>query len=224
MIGFHVSGQKIFSIRGVIVEDDSTTAIPFAYAINLRTGNGCMSDYNGAYNISGTDADTIVFSYVGFVKKKVLIKYIKNLNDSTKQNLKVVMVRSLINLNTFDAVAFKIKPHEREYMKRVINRPRATGIDAFNSPITALYDQYSKKGRENRKLAAIFEQIFIEEQVAHKFNPQILRQLTGDENIDFERFRKYCYSVTNDFIINHDGYELYEPIMQCYRRWKSEGK
>ncbi len=216
--------QKIFAIQGTIVEEDSSTVIPFAYAINLRTGNGCMSDYNGKYNISGTDADTIVFSYIGFVRKKVLISRIKNVNDSIKQNLKVVMVKAIITLAAFDATAFKIKPHEREYMERIIHRPRARNIEAFASPITALYEQYSRKGRENRKLAAIFEQIFIEEQVAHKFNPEILRQLTGDQNIDFEKFRKYCYSVSNDFIIAHEGYDLYEPIMQCYRRWKREGR
>ena len=218
------NAQQTFSIQGTITEDDSTSVIPFAYAINLRTGNGTMSDYNGHFNISGTNNDTIVFSYIGFLKKKVLIGLIKNVNDSIKQKQKIILVRSVMMLNTFDAIAFKIKPYEREYMNRVINRPHARNVEAFASPITALYEQFSRKGIENRKLAAIFEQIFIDEQVAHKFNPEILRQLTGDENIDFDKFKRYCYSVSNDYILRHYGYDLYEPIMQCYRRWKKEGK
>ncbi len=220
----NLSAQRNFQIQGTIFEDDSTTFIPFAYVINLRTGNGCMSDYNGRFTISGANEDTIVISYIGYLKKKMLIGLIANSNDSVKGPVKVILPKNMITLNTFTATAFKIKPYEREYMERIIHRPRALGVNALASPITALYEQYSRKGRESRKLAAIFEQIFIEEQIARKFNPEILRQLTGDDTIDFERFRKYCYTISNDFILTHDGYELYEPIMQCYRRWKKDGK
>ena len=72
--------------------------------------------------------------------------------------------------------------------------------------------------------AKIFEDVFIEEQVKKKFNPEILRQLTGDDKIDFDKFRKYCYGASNDYIMNHDGYDLYYKIMECYYRWKGEGR
>ena len=38
----------------------------------------------------------------------------------------------------------------------------------------------------------------------------------------FEKFRKYCYYLSNDYIINHDGYDLYYRVMDCYYRWKEE--
>ena len=82
--------------------------------------------------------------------------------------------------------------------------------------------QFSQKGIEQRKLARIFEDIFIKEEVAKKFNPDILRKLTGDDQVDFEKFRKYCYYLSNDFILSHDGYDLYYRVMDCYYRWKEE--
>ncbi len=109
-------------------------------------------------------------------------------------------------------------------MKRVISNSKLKTINAVESPISALYMEFSKKGKEQKKLAKIFEEIFIQEEVGKKFNGETLRKLTGDETIDFEKFRKYCYYLSNDFIINTEGYDLYYRVMDCYYRWKEEGK
>ncbi|MCD6069222.1 MAG: hypothetical protein K0S33_4048 [Bacteroidetes bacterium] len=224
LIAFSGQAQREFQVSGIILDEDSTSAIPFAYAINKQSGNGAVSDFNGQFTIKGFSGDTLSFSFLGYHKKEIVVKHIKSVNDSTKQFLKVILRREVYSLGTFNVNAFKIKPYEREYMERFINKPRITGINVVESPITAIYDQFSHKGRANRKLAALFEQMLIDEQVAQKFNPEILRRLTGDENIDFEKFKKYCYNVNDYFIINHEGYDLYAPIMDCYKRWKNEGR
>lgn len=206
------------------MDEDSTSVLPFAYAINKKTGNGVVTDFNGYFTIKGTNNDTITISLLGYNSKTIAVKNIKNINDSTKQFLKIILTRQVYNLSAINITTFKIKPYEREYMERVLNQPKLTGISVLESPFTALYDQFSHKGRANRKLQALFEQMFIDEMVASKFNPDILKKLTGDENIDFQKFKKYCYSVSDQFILNHDGYDLYKPIMDCYKRWKSEGR
>lgn len=66
--------------------------------------------------------------------------------------------------------------------------------------------------------------MLIDELVEQKFNAEILRKLTGDETIDYQKFKKYCYNINDNFIITNDGYDLYAPIMDCYRRWKKEGR
>lgn len=221
-ISLDLISQREFLINGVVLESDSQTVIPFVYVINTKTGNGSLSDFNGRFTVRGSNKDTLIFSYVGFLKKKVLLGLVPSINDSTKQFVKIIMRKTVYELGAVTIQSFQIKPYERDYMNRVINRPKATGIDAFSSPITALYDQFSRRGRENRKLAEIFERIFIEEQIAQKFNPEILRKLTGDENIDFEKFRRFCYTCPDEFILRNDGYELYDAIMQCYNRWLRE--
>jgi len=216
--------QRVFKITGTILDQDSSSAIPFAYVINTNTGNGEVSNYDGTFSIMGKDNDTIMFSYLGYYKRSIVIKNIRNVNDSVKKSINVVLTRTIYGLETFNVNAFKIKPYEREYMERVINRPKTKGVDAFQSPITALYDAFSHKGKANQKLAALYEQMLIDELVEKKFNVEILRKLTGDENIDFQKFKKYCYNINDNFIITNDGYDLYAPIMDCYRRWKKEGR
>ncbi len=142
-----------------------------------------------------------------------------------KQNAKIIMHQIMVNMQSVTVVANRIKPNEIDYMKRYITQHAVPkGLDAFNSPITALYDQFSRKGKEQRKLQQIFQDILIQEEVAKKFNPEILRQLTEDETIDFDSFRRYAWRIDNQFIMTHDGYDLYAPMMYYYRQYKKTGK
>ena len=205
-------------IKGIITESDSVSPMPFVYVINASNGHGQMSDGNGKFSIVASDRDSIIFSFVGYIRLKIpASKLYKGFKES-----KVVMIETAYKLNQVVVSDFKLKPYEKDYMKRVIQGSKTSVVNAMESPISALYMQFSQKGKEQRKLAAIFEEIFIQEAVAKKFNAETLRKLTGDDTIDFERFRKYCYYLSNDYIINHDGYDLYYRVMDCYYRWKDE--
>lgn len=180
-----------------------------------------MSDNSGNFYLRTNEKDTLVVSFVGYVRLKLPVS--KLVTDANGE-VKIVMKKIVYALGPVTVTSFKIKPYEREKMKKVIEEARVRPVDAISSPITALYNQFSKRGKEQRKLAAIFEQVFIEEQVNQKLNQEVLRKLTGDETIDYEKFRKYCFYLTDYYIINHDGYDLYYKVMECYYRWKDEGR
>jgi hypothetical protein len=193
--------------------------MPFVYVINAQTGQGQMSDGNGKFTIVAGEKDSIIFSFVGYVRLKIAAN---KLYKGIYKECKVVMQETAYKLNQVTVSDFKLKPYEKDYMKRVIQGSKQNVINAMESPISALYMQFSQKGKEQRKLAKIFEEIFIQEAVSKKFNAETLRKLTGDDSIDFEKFRKYCYYLSNDYIVNHDGYDLYYRVMDCYYRWKEE--
>ncbi|MBI3521312.1 MAG: carboxypeptidase-like regulatory domain-containing protein [Bacteroidetes bacterium] len=206
-------------IKGTVTEPDSVTPMPFVYVINAETGQGQMSDGNGKFTVVAGEKDSIIFSFVGYVRLKIPAS---KLYKGIYKECTVVMTETAYKLNQVVVSDFKLKPYEKDYMKRVIKGSKTTAINAMQSPISALYMQFSQKGKEQRKLAKIFEDIFIQEEVAKKFNAETLRKLTGDDTIDFERFRKYCYYLSNDYIMTHDGYDLYYRVMDCYYRWKEE--
>lgn len=211
--------QAQLVIKGLIVEKDSSSALPFVYIINKSNGNGTMSDNDGRFLLSTNENDTLVCSYIGYTKLYVPVK---NLRQNSKGEVRIVMAPGAINLDVVNVSTFKYKPYEREYMNDIIDRSKVKTLNYFQSPITALYMQFSKEGRQVRKLAKIFEDIMIEEQVQKKLSPAILARLTGDDRIDYEAFRKYCYYVNDYYIVSHDGVELYTRVMECYRRWKAD--
>ena len=51
IIGFILNAQHVYNINGIVLEKDSTTVIPFAYIINLKNGNGAVSNYDGRFMI-----------------------------------------------------------------------------------------------------------------------------------------------------------------------------
>lgn len=219
MILLSYAGVSQNLIKGIVTEPDSVTPMPFVYVINCETGLGQMSDGNGKFSIAAGDKDSIIFSFVGYTRLKLPAS---KLYKGMYKECTVVMEETAFKLNQVVVSDFKLKPYEKDYMKRVIKGSKISLINAAQSPISALYMQFSQKGKEQRKLAAIFEEIFIQEEVAKKFNAETLRKLTGDDTIDFERFRKYCYYLSNEYILKHNGYELYDRVMDCYYRWKEE--
>jgi len=213
-----VEAQQI--IKGTVFESDSTTVMPFVYIINKSNGNGTMSDNDGHFTLATNQYDTLICSYVGFMKLYVPVKKLKK-ND--KGEVRLVMTQMSINLGTVYVTSFKYQPYERQYMNDVIDKSRIKSISYINSPISALYARYSKEGKQIQKLAKIFEDILMEEEVQRRLSREILVRLTGDENIDYYAFRKYCYYVNDYFIVTHEGVELYTKVMECYKRWKAEG-
>jgi hypothetical protein len=206
-------------LKGIISENDSSANMPFVYVINKSNGNGTMSDNDGKFSLTIGKNDTLVCSFVGFAKAFVPVNSLKR---DAKGMVRIVMNRLPILLNQVTVTSFKIKPYEREYMNKIIDESRIRRLDYAMSPFTALYMTYSKEGKQIRKLAKIFEDLLIDEQVQKKLSPEILRKLTGDDKIDYEAFRKYCVYLSNDFIMNTDGVELYSKVMDCYKSYKRE--
>ena len=52
-----------------VVSDENGTPLPGASVIVKGTDNGVTTDFDGAYQISVSDSQTLVFSYVVLVRK-----------------------------------------------------------------------------------------------------------------------------------------------------------
>jgi len=210
-----VYSQKM--VQGIVYDEDSTKVLPFAYVINKNTGFGSVSDINGKFSVKAGENDTLVFSYLGYIKQYIPVSFLPKIHN------KVIMKKNTYLLKPVNVSVLKYQNYEKDYMKRVIEKSHLPTIDIVQSPITALYMQFSKKGREMQRLSRIFEEIFIKEQIEKKINPQILYQLTGDPNVDIEALRKFCgYYLSDYFILNNDGYDLYSRVLECYYRYKFE--
>jgi hypothetical protein len=204
-------------MEGKVYDEDSTKVLPFVYVINKNTSFGTVSDVNGWFQLKADANDTLIFSCLGYLKRYVSVK------DFEKMNRKIIMKKNVYQLPMVDVKILKYENYEKDYMKRVIEKSQMPVVDVISSPITALYMQFSKKGRELQRLSRIFEEIFIQEQVEKKINSQILYQLTGDANVDIEALRKFCgFYMSDYYILNHDGYELYSKVLECYYRYRYE--
>ncbi|MEI8137281.1 MAG: carboxypeptidase-like regulatory domain-containing protein, partial [Bacteroidota bacterium] len=100
-------------LKGIIVEKDSNTVMPFVYIINKSNGNGTMTDNDGRFILSSNNNDTLICSYVGYTKAYLPVSTIV---ANSKGEIKIVMDKQFINLNTIKVTSFRIKQYERDYM------------------------------------------------------------------------------------------------------------
>jgi hypothetical protein len=209
--------QKKYAISGQLTEAETGNTIPFAYVINQNAQNGVVTAGNGSFVLQAFENDTLQFTCIGYISKRICVNQISNINDSTKSMITLKMSRKIYDLGEIYVTKIKIKPNEREYMNRVINRPKVQNINILESPITALWQSFSKKGKEMQKLEAIFTELLRKEAIEQKINTEILRKLLDDENITLEKFRIQCPEISDEFILSNNGYELYSAISQTYR-------
>ncbi len=223
------SKAQSYIIKGRVLEQDSLNAIPFVYIVNKNTNKGELANNEGYFSIAVNEDDTIIISEISHHKKKVAVKYLDEKIKNGYKNLNVYLVKKYFRIDEAVIVGTRITESERQYMNRKlseINLYKKAG--SFNGltlegPITALWYKFSKRGKELQKLEKLYSGLFYQEQAEKKLNPTILQRLTEDQTIDYNRFRKFAWYLSDEYIANHDGYELYSTILNAYKAYKRAG-
>ena len=78
VFGFSMHSQ---SVSGTVT-DDNGIALPGATVLVQGTTNGVSTDFDGAYSISASSDDTLVFSFIGYASQSVLVGSSSNINVS----------------------------------------------------------------------------------------------------------------------------------------------
>ena len=78
VFGFSMHSQ---SVSGTVT-DDNGIALPGATVLVQGTTNGVSTDFDGAYSISASSDDTLVFSFIGYASQSLLVGSSSNINVS----------------------------------------------------------------------------------------------------------------------------------------------
>lgn len=119
--------------------------------INRTKGKGVFGLPNGGYNVYAEQGDSITFSIKGYEKVDYIVVADSNCQakntwyiDMLPQQVVEVVIKPLKTLSEIQA--------EREGLAMQETR-MVTGIDVLQSPITALYQVFSKKEKSKRAVA-----------------------------------------------------------------------
>jgi hypothetical protein len=190
--------------------------------INKRTNVGTFSDNEGKFIIKALQTDTIVLSSLGYKIKKICMKdsLIQNSYDLTITlekiyfTLKEVTIYPVRSLNEID------KDRNKVGTKKTIS---VQGIDAIQSPITYLYERFSKFGKSKQKVAAWENEDLKRDLLKELFRLYIQYDIIDLSDSEFDAFIKYL-NFSDDFIRSATQLELVLAIKGKYenfkRRWK----
>lgn len=184
--------------------------------VNRTTGKGVYGQPNGHFSVYVSDGDSITISVKGYDLINVRIKadqdcrFIKNFIIVGKPfEFEDVVVRPIKSLEQIR--------EEREALVMVETRT-VTGLETIQSPITALYQAFSKTERNKRK---------IEEWKFQDSKREILKELLRTYvaydvvNLTEEEFDDFIYflNMDPDFLRTASEWELIEFIKGKYEHF-----
>lgn len=79
------------TVKGVVKDDDTGETLPAVTIMEKGTSNGTVTDFDGNYVLTVESSSTLVFSYIGFETKEVLV------NGQTKLDVSLDMAISELN-------------------------------------------------------------------------------------------------------------------------------
>jgi hypothetical protein len=158
--------QRSIRVSGTVLESDKTTPIPGAGVIRFGTNYGVISDAEGRFLIDVDQSDTLLIRAVGF---KPLLYLPRNLPVS-ELRVNIVLQPDSVMLGEVEITSRpseemiqralrNMKKEDPEYVKRKGYRPELEPgpppppvAPTALSPISLLYDMFSKEGKQNQKL------------------------------------------------------------------------
>ena len=154
LLNLNLSYSQSVLISGRVIDFQyPQIALQQVMAINLETQQGVFGTDGNSFEITANKNDSIVVTATGYAPTKFCLK------DSIFQtHYKVVVVLKRLSVN-LDEITVRRK-RELEQINNDIQKLgykksdyRLTDIEAWQSPITSIYETFSKKERNKRKLA-----------------------------------------------------------------------
>ena len=168
--------NKYFPIKGSVISADSLTPIPQAHILSELSHYGTTSDFDGRFQITIKEIDTLRISSVGFVTKYIHINY----DSIDANNFRILLQRDTILLDEIDVTPYYNFSTVKEIVRTApivtsmhvvkeidintnvqnyyynktkdLPKTRNTWTIVFYNPIKKTYNRFNKKERLKRKL------------------------------------------------------------------------
>ena len=222
------------NISGEIIDQENGEAVPYVNIINKNTDQGTTSDLSGKFNIPVSQADTLIFSAVGFDKYTLVVA-----NENVKDNqlkVKILLEPSTYELSPVNVYAYKDEasfkqaildldvpqsPQPKIVIPGSYDGPRhdLNGKFAISSPISAVQNLFSKEAKELRKYQEVMKEYPQQKLIVEKYNREVVEKITGLKDKELNEFMLFC-KIPDDYIIKANDYEIILAVNECFKEFK----
>lgn len=179
--------------------------------INKRTNNGIFADAEGKFSINVIQSDTLIFSAIGFQSKKICLMdsiirkqyYIEVELLKLQYTLKEISVFGTRSLSEIDKDISKLDSTRRSRS--------FSDVNPLASPITYLYERFSKFGKSKQKVAEWENEDLKKDILKDLFRLYIKNDIINLTEEEFDAFILYC-NLSEEFIKNASQFELVMAI------------
>lgn len=228
--------NNLLKFHGTVLQSVDYSPIANTNIININSGFVTISDEKGKFEILYSKGDSLKISAVGFETQYYIVN--QKITDSLLFDFIIMkaIVYNLPEVKIFpykDYTEFKkafIELNVKDQLTVDLHLPKdlqvlsttGNGAISLGSPITALYNLLSKKGRAYMHYLDVIEHEDYNRQIEKKYNVLIVKNITGlTDDEETVKFMQFC-KLSEEFVYKSKEYELYKAILDCYDSYLCE--
>ncbi|MFN4146725.1 MAG: hypothetical protein ACK4GN_12945 [Runella sp.] len=213
-----VFAQKGYII-GKVLDMESHKGIDLATVTNLNSRKLTRTNKQGVFFMEAMPGDSIEIT--SLTHERGAFRWG---GENEEITLSLKKLEKAIELPEVK-VASKREQQLKKEIEQILAEPEARKNLSFGeaaalaqSPITLLYELFSKSAREDRKVAMLMQEKRRRDLANYRF-AMIAGQATDLRGEGLERFRYFC-DMSEEFLLLSSDYELTYEILQCWNVYK----
>lgn len=215
-------GQGEVTIRGTIRTPETEHAFYDLMIVNRRTRNGSFGNADGTFNVKALRTDTLLIGAGGYLTRAFFLtdSVAREVYDVVvdlrpwKIELEPLEVLPERTLKQIQADIDKLGYKESDY--------RVSSVDAFQSPITFLYQEFSKRERSKRLVAELRNEDRKRDLLKELLHKYVEYDIINLSNESFDDFIDFC-AVPDPVIKGLSQYEFLLYVQKKYELYTSLG-
>lgn len=238
----HILTPDYIVISGYVKDVQTDSVLPLVNVFNPRTHKGTITDNSGFFRYYAFRGDTLILSSMGYEKSYIPVSdtAYHPITDTFYMHQDVFNIPevNIYGLSRYEQLRYDIK-HLGQVSKPVLNARknlpeinhdvlsfysrRTDNFGLVASPITALYNAFSKEGREQRKLRELRQRDALKKAIEPHFNKEMVMNITGLPPAEAEEFMDFC-NFSPHYLLNTADYVIVKQILQKFKIYKSTHK
>jgi hypothetical protein len=218
---FSQTDTLLLKVKGKVQDTSDIHGVYNVMVVNQRTHQGVFGDYSGSFEISIKKTDTIIVASTGYSTIKISLRdsvfkpeYYLTINlKKLSYDLRQLEVFPLRDLEEIHKEIDKLGYNKSDYV--------LSGVDAFNSPITFLYQNFSKRERSKRLVAELENEDkrrdLLKELLARYVNGNLIKL----DNDKFDDFIDYC-NISEQMMKSLSQYDFIMYVKAKYEKYMRE--
>ena len=214
--------QEQVTVRGRVQGGDGEKTFYDLMIVNRRLRTGAFGNVDGTFAVAALRNDTLLFGAGGYVTRTIpLAEY----SDAELADMRIVLrpweiqlkevaVLPERTLQEIQADIAKLGYKESDY--------RVNGVNAFESPITFLYQEFSKRERSKRLVAELRNEDRKRDLLRELLRKYVEYDIINLSNDSFDDFIDFC-AVPDEAIKGLSQYDFLIYMKKKYELYTSLG-
>lgn len=226
--GFTPARAQQRQVVGFVFSIENNQVIPLANFENQKTRQRFIGSRQGVFKINVSPDDSVLITAIGYEPLHFIASDItpENVTDTIKLFMRPTSyqlkdVTFIYSNRARDSIAMAAA----EYLKTnpLLNnydRPMNTNEGSLMNPLTAMWYEYSKAGKDIAHFKEFVRHAEMLKQVNTRYNPKRIQHATGLDPEYIDEYIMFC-NLDRSFILNSSDYELILAMRECAGRFKA---